>query len=106
MIGQTLNVERSPAHPEPEAFSNQTVYFDANVFIYALVAHPLWGVHCGAWLQASASKQLAGITGHLTLAACLAKPLRENNAWATDAVRGLLAQVCHQPSPTPIKSTA
>jgi predicted nucleic acid-binding protein len=68
------------------------VYLDTNIFIYVLNNTPLYAEPCLALLQACADRQIIGLTGDVTLAELLAKPLQANDAAAVAAVRELLIE--------------
>jgi predicted nucleic acid-binding protein len=71
-------------------FSGKRVYLDTNVFIYLLGASEKFGPLCLALLQACAERRILGVTGDVTLAELLVKPLQSNDAAAVAAVRELL----------------
>ena len=66
------------------------VYFDSNIFIYVLGRNPDYLPVCIELMQACANEGILGITGDVTLAELLAKPLKENDANAVATVRNLL----------------
>lgn len=66
------------------------VYFDTNIFIYVLNNTPGFAQPCLQLLEACAAGRIAGLTGELTLAELLVKPLQLNDAAAVAAVRDLL----------------
>lgn len=68
----------------------QTVYFDTNIFIYVLNASVAYARTCVDLLQACANQSWHGITGDVTLAELLVKPLQLNDAAGVAAVRELL----------------
>lgn len=68
------------------------VYFDTNIFIYVLNNTPGYAEPCLALLQACADRRLIGLTGDVTLAELLVKPLQVNDAAAVAAVRDLLIE--------------
>ncbi len=68
------------------------VYFDTNIFIYVLNNTPDVAQPCLALLQACEDRQLIGLTGDVTLAELLVKPLQANDAAAVAAVRELLIE--------------
>lgn len=68
------------------------VYLDTNIFIYVLNNTPVYAEPCLALLQACADRQLMGLTGDVTLAELLVKPLQANDAAAVAAVRDLLME--------------
>lgn len=66
------------------------VYFDTNIFIYVLNDTPTWAAPSLMLLEACATRQIAGLTGDVTLAELLVKPLQDNDAAAVAAVKELL----------------
>lgn len=66
------------------------VYFDTNIFIYVLGQHNRYTNLCLGLLQACADSNILGLTGDVTLAELLVKPLQANDAAAVAAVRELL----------------
>ena len=66
------------------------VYFDTNIFVYVLNNTPVYAEPCLNLLQACADRRLMGLTGDVTLAELLVKPLQVNDAAAVAAVRDLL----------------
>jgi predicted nucleic acid-binding protein len=66
------------------------VYIDTNIFIYVLNNTPVWAAPSLALLEACATRQIEGITGDVTLAELLVRPLQANDATAVAAVRDLL----------------
>ena len=69
----------------------QRVYFDTNIFIYLLGNNLRYAAQCQQLLQASADRQILGLSGDVTLAELLVKPLQTNDAQSVAAVRQLLA---------------
>lgn len=70
--------------------AGRKVYFDTNIFIYVLNNTPGLAGPCLRLLEACASGHIAGLTGELTLAELLVKPLQLNDAAAVASVRELL----------------
>lgn len=68
------------------------VYFDTNIFIYLLNDTPELARPCLALLEACAAGHIIGLTGELTLAELLVKPLQCHDAAAVAAVRELLIE--------------
>ena len=73
-----------------QRFEGQSIYFDTNVFIYVLGASADHAAVCTALLQACAERRLHGLTGDVTLAELLVRPLQLNDAAAVASVRELL----------------
>lgn len=72
--------------------AGQRVYFDTNIFIYLLGNSPRYSATCLVLLQACADRKLLGLTGDVTLAELLVKPLQNNDAAEVAAVRELLIE--------------
>lgn len=68
----------------------ERVYLDTNLFIYVLNDTPGWAAPSLALLEACAARHIEGITGDVTLAELLVRPLQMNNAAAVSAVQDLL----------------
>lgn len=66
------------------------VYIDTNIFIYLLNHSPGWAAPSLALLEACAARQIEGISGDVTLAELLVRPLQANDAAAVAAVKDLL----------------
>jgi predicted nucleic acid-binding protein len=63
------------------------VYFDTNVFIYAIEGHDAYYEWINELFQFITSKQILVITSELTLAECLVKPFKDNNQAAIDGFK-------------------
>ena len=72
--------------------AGRTAYFDTNIFIYLLGNNPTYAGLCLQLLQACANQELQGLSGDVTLAELLVKPLQANDAKAVAAVRELLIE--------------
>lgn len=70
----------------------QAVYFDTNIFIYLLGNNPGYAPLCLQLLQACGERQILGLSGDVTLAELLVKPMQSNDAIAVAAVRELLIE--------------
>jgi predicted nucleic acid-binding protein len=70
----------------------QTIYFDTNIFIYVLNASVTYAQPCIELLQACSRQTVHGVTGDVTLAELLVKPLVLNDAAGVAAVRELLIE--------------
>jgi len=57
---------------------NRRVYLDANIFIYALEDLNPWNEQAKAILRAVDERTISAVTSELTLAECLAKPLKDD----------------------------
>lgn len=68
------------------------VYLDTNVFIHVLNDTPELAAPSLLLLEACAARRIVGLTGDVTLAELLVKPLRANDAAAVGAVQELLVQ--------------
>ncbi|MDZ7592793.1 MAG: type II toxin-antitoxin system VapC family toxin [Rubrivivax sp.] len=66
------------------------VYLDTNIFIYVLNDTPGFAAPSLMLLQACAERRIVGLTGDVTLAELLVKPLQTNDAAAVAAVKELL----------------
>lgn len=63
------------------------IYFDTNVFIYAIEGHDTYYEWINELFQFIASEQILVITSELTLAECLVKPFKDNNQAAIDGFK-------------------
>ena len=63
------------------------IYFDTNVFIYAIEGHESHYQWLNELFQYIASNQMKVITSELTLAECLVKPIKDNNQAAVDGFK-------------------
>lgn len=72
--------------------AGQRIYLDTSIFIYLLGNSPQYGAVCVDVLNACAQRNMLGITGDVTLAELLVKPLHNNDAAAVAAVRELLVE--------------
>ena len=70
----------------------QQVYFDTSIFIYLLGNNARYAPLCLQLLDACANHRITGLSGDVTLAELLVKPLMANDAAAVAAVRELLIE--------------
>lgn len=66
------------------------IYFDTNVFIYAIEGHESHYQWLAELFEYIASKQMMVITSDLTLAECLVKPIKDNNEAAIEGFKHYL----------------
>lgn len=64
-----------------------SVYFDTNVFIYAIEGHESHYQWLSELFQYIASHQIMVVTSELTLAECLVKPVKDSNQAAVDGFK-------------------
>ncbi len=70
-----------------EHCAGQALYFDPNIFIYLLGNNPRYAEQCLQLLQACADGTVVGLSGDVTLAELLVKPLQTNDAKGVAAVQ-------------------
>jgi len=63
------------------------VYFDTNVFIYAIEGHETYHEWINELFQFIANEQIIVVTSELTLAECLVKPFKDNNQAAINGFK-------------------
>ena len=71
--------------------AGQTVYLDANIFIYFVEAYAPTAHIVRPLFQMISSGALTAVTSELTIAEVLVKPLRDRNTLVVDAYRALLS---------------
>ena len=69
---------------------SRKVYFDTNIFIYVLNNTAGFAAPSLMLLEACAARQIVGVTGDVTLAELLVRPLQVSDAAAVAAVKELL----------------
>lgn len=63
------------------------IYFDTNVFIYAIEGHESYYQWISELFEYIASNQIKVITSELTLAECLVKPIKDGNQAAIEGFK-------------------
>lgn len=65
------------------------VYFDTNMFIYFLEGDETYLEKCLPFFQAVADGEITGVSGDLTLAELLVKPMRVNDTFGIEKIKSL-----------------
>jgi predicted nucleic acid-binding protein len=75
------------------AMQGRRVYFDTNMFIYFLEGDERYFERCLPFFQAAEEGSITGVSGELTIAELLVKPMRRNDLFGAEKVRTLFDSV-------------